>query len=45
MNNKIYLSPEFELVKFDLESIMYNEVRDSFRETSGSGIDDDDTGE
>ena len=45
MNNKKYLSPEFELVKFDLESIMYNEVRDSFRETSGSVIDDDDTGE
>ena len=45
MNNKKYLSPEFELVKFDLESIMYNEVRDSFRENSGSVIDDDDTGE
>lgn len=45
MKRKSYLSPEFELVKFDLESIMYNEVRDSFRENSGSVIDDDDTGE
>ena len=45
MKRKSYLSPEFELVKFDLESIMYKEVRDSIRENSGSVIDDDDTGE
>ena len=45
MKRKSYLSPEFEMLRFDLESIMVGQVRDSYREGSGNEIDDDDTGE